>query len=531
MSNNIISLNHITKRFPGIIANDDVSIELRQGEIHALLGENGAGKSTLMSVLFGLYEPDEGSIEYKDKLIKIKNPNDANHYGIGMVHQHFMLVDVFTGLQNIILGYETTNKIGWLKLKECRENVLALEKKYGLNVDINKKVIDMTVGEQQRVEILKMLYRKSEVLIFDEPTAVLTPNEIIDLMNTIKNLKAEGKTVFFISHKLDEIKMISDRVTILKKGKCVGTFVTKDLSNAKMAELMVGRKVDFTLEKNSVVPGEEVLKVSHLYVQNDVTKKMAVKDVSFDVRKGEIVSILGIDGNGQDELVFGITGLAKTCHGEVFLNGENITKLSINKRNLKGISHIPADRHKYGLVLDYNMMYNMVLERYKEPQFSKAGFLRKKNIQSYCDTLIDRYDIRSSQGSSTIIRSMSGGNQQKVIVAREIERDKDLLIAVQPTRGLDVGAIENIHKEILKQRDNNKAILLFSLELDEVFNLADRILIIHEGEIVGFFDPKTAKYEEISLYMSGGKRDTEPSLSLKEFKKKELEEKNSEVKK
>ena len=520
MSENIIVLSHITKRFPGIIANDDINIELRKGEIHALLGENGAGKSTLMSVLFGLYEPDEGCIFYKDKLIKVKDPNDANHYGIGMVHQHFMLVDVFTGLQNIILGYETTNAIGWLKIAECKKRVLALEKKYGLDVDVDKKVCDMTVGEQQRVEILKMLYRNSDVLIFDEPTAVLTPNEVLELMTTIKNLKKEGKTIFFISHKLNEIQEIADRVTILKKGKCVGTYVVdKNLTNEKMAELMVGRKVTFDLTKNEIKPGKTLLEVQHLYVTNEVNKKMAVKDFSFKVREGEIISILGIDGNGQDELVFGITGLRKPSYGNVILEGKNIARFSIKKRNDAGIAHIPADRHKYRLILDYNMMYNKVVERYKEKQFSKAGFLKKKESKEYSDALISRYDIRSSQGSYTMVRSMSGGNQQKVIVAREIERNTNLLIAVQPTRGLDVGAIENIHKELLKCRDNKKGVLLLSLELDEVFDLADRIIVIHDGEVVGEFDPKKISYQEIGLYMSGGKRDTIPAPDLKTFKK------------
>lgn len=517
MSENIIVLSHITKRFPGIVANDDINIELRKGEIHALLGENGAGKSTLMSVLFGLYEPNEGSIYFKDKLIKVKNPNDANHYGIGMVHQHFKLVEVFTGLENIILGYETTNKIGWLKLKEASDEIKKLMDKYGLVVDINKKIVDMTVGEQQKVEILKMLYRKADVLIFDEPTAVLTPNEIDDLMQTIRNLKKEGKTIFFISHKLKEISDIADRVTILKKGKCVGTYDVKGLTFEKMAELMVGRKVLFSLNKKPANPGKVLLEVKNLYVQDNISKKMAVKDVNFEVKAGEIVSILGIDGNGQDELVYGITGLRKVSEGNIILNGKDITKQNIKKRNEAGIAHIPSDRHKYGLILDYNMMFNVIIESFKEKRFSRFGFLKTKEIKKYCETLINRYDIRSSQGSYTIVRSMSGGNQQKIIVAREIDRNQDLLIAVQPTRGLDVGAIENIHKELLKERDSGKGVLLFSLELDEVFNLADRIIVIYDGEFVGEFNPHDISYQEIGLYMSGGKRDTKPAMDIKDY--------------
>lgn len=500
----IIEMNNITKRFPGIIANDDVTLKLKRGEVHALLGENGAGKSTLMSILFGLYEPDEGEIKLNGKEVHIKNPNDATKYKIGMVHQHFMLVDVFTGFENIILGHENT-KFGFLKKDEALKKLKDIQEKYGLTVDLNKKVENMTVGEQQRVEILKMLFRDNDVLIFDEPTAVLTPAEIKGLIEIIKKLQNEGKTILFISHKLNEVLEVSSRITILRKGKYIGTYETKEMNAESLASLMVGRNVEFNVKKTDKVPGDKVLSVKNLFVKNPINKKMAVKDVSFDVKKGEIVAVLGIDGNGQEELVEGITGLLKTHSGTITLNNVELTKLSIKKRNKAGISHIPADRHKFGLVLDYSIMYNLILERYNE--FAKFGFLKFKDIRKYSDSIIEEYDIRSSNGSKTITRSMSGGNQQKVIVGRELDRNEDLLIAVQPTRGLDIGAIENIHKAIVKERENDKAVLLVSLELDEVFDLADRILVIYEGEIVGEFKPKDITYDEISLYMNGAKSD------------------------
>ena len=472
---------NITKRFPGIVANDDITLQLKKGEIHALLGENGAGKSTLMSVLFGLYQPEEGVIKKDGKEVRINNPNDANALGIGMVHQHFKLVECFTVLDNIILGVEP-NKMGFLQKKEAREKVLALSEKYGLHIDPDAKIEDITVGMQQRVEILKMLYRDNEILIFDEPTAVLTPQEIEELMQIMRNLSAEGKSILFISHKLAEIMAVADRCTVLRKGKCIGTVETKDTTMEQLSAMMVGRNVNFHVEKGEQHLGEEVLKVENVTVASKLHKNDAVKNVSFTVRAGEIVCIAGIDGNGQTELVYGITGLEPVKSGKITLCGKDITKASIRKRSTSGMSHIPEDRHKHGLVLDYSLEYNMILQRYFEPEFTdKAGFLRRKNIRAYSDRLIEQYDVRSGQGSATIARSMSGGNQQKAIVAREIDKDPELLVAVQPTRGLDVGAIEYIHKQLVAQRDEGKAVLLVSLELDEVLEVPDRILVMYEG--------------------------------------------------
>ena len=502
-----IEMLHITKRFPGIIANDDITLQLKKGEIHALLGENGAGKSTLMSVLFGLYQAEEGIIKKDGVEVSIKDPNDANALGIGMVHQHFKLVECFTVLDNIIMGVEPV-KCGFLQKKEAREKVLALSEKYGLQIDPDALIEDITVGMQQRTEILKMLYRDNEILIFDEPTAVLTPQEIDELMAIMKNLAAEGKSILFISHKLNEIMAVADRCTVLRKGKCIGTVDTKDTSVEQLSAMMVGRDVSFHVEKKPSQPGEVVLDVEHMTVASKVHKNNAVKDVSLKVRRGEIVCIAGIDGNGQTEFVYGLTGLEPLASGKITLCGQDITKMSIRKRNVLGMSHIPEDRHKHGLVLDYSLEDNLVLERYFEPEFTdKAGFLRRDNIRKYAEKLIDQYDVRSGQGPVTIARSMSGGNQQKAIVAREIDKDPELLVAVQPTRGLDVGAIEYIHKQLVAQRDAGKAVLLVSLELDEVMDVPDRILVMYEGEIVGELDPKKTTQEELGLYMAGAKRD------------------------
>ena len=501
-----IEMLHITKRFPGIIANDDITLQLKKGEIHALLGENGAGKSTLMSVLFGLYQAEEGIIKKDGAVVSIKDPNDANALGIGMVHQHFKLVECFTVLDNIIMGVEPT-KYGFLQKKEAREKVLALSEKYGLQIDPDALIEDITVGMQQRTEILKMLYRDNEILIFDEPTAVLTPQEIDELIAIMKNLAAEGKSILFISHKLNEIMAVADRCTVLRKGKCIGTVETKDTSVEQLSAMMVGRDVSFHVEKKPSQPGEVVLDVEHMTVASKVHKNNAVKDVSLKVRRGEIVCIAGIDGNGQTEFVYGLTGLEPLVSGKITMCGQDITKMPIRKRNVLGMSHIPEDRHKHGLVLDYSLEDNLVLERYFEPEFTdKAGFLRRDNIRKYAEKLIDQYDVRSGQGPVTIARSMSGGNQQKAIVAREIDKDPELLVAVQPTRGLDVGAIEYIHKQLVAQRDAGKAVLLVSLELDEVMDVPDRILVMYEGEIVGELDPKTTTQEELGLYMAGAKR-------------------------
>ena len=496
---------NITKEFPGIIANDDITLRLKRGEIHALLGENGAGKSTLMSVLFGLYRPEKGVIKKNGEVVDIKDPNDASALGIGMVHQHFKLIDVFSVLDNIILGAETT-KLGFLQKKEAKKQVMELSEKYGLKVDVNAKVEDITVGMQQRVEILKMLYRENEILIFDEPTAVLTPQEIDELMNIMRSFKEEGKSILFITHKLNEIMAVSDRVTVLRKGKCIGTVNTADVTKQELSTMMVGRPVQLEVVKEPAQPKEVVLSVENLTVPSKIHKNNAVKDVSFDVRAGEIVCIAGIDGNGQTELIQGITGLEPVKSGKITLCGENITHSSIKKRNKTGISHIPEDRHKHGLVLKNTLEENLVLQRFDEKRFQKMGFIKFGEVRKYADELIERFDVRSGQGAVTTAASMSGGNQQKAIIAREIDREKPLLIAVQPTRGLDVGAIEYIHSQLVSERDKGAAILLVSLELDEVLSLSDRILVMYEGEIVGEVDPKNTTPEELGLYMSGAKR-------------------------
>ena len=503
-----IEMLNITKKFPGIIANDNITLQLKKGEIHALLGENGAGKSTLMSVLFGLYQPEEGIIKKDGKVVSIKDPNDATALGIGMVHQHFKLVDVFTVLDNIILGAETT-KCGFLQKKEARKKVEEISKRYGLNVDLDAKVEDITVGMQQRVEILKMLYRDNEILIFDEPTAVLTPQEIEELMATMKEFAREGKSILFISHKLNEIMEVSDRVSVLRKGKYIGTVNTSETTKQELSNMMVGRPVQLEVTKDEAKPAGEVLKVDHLCVHSHVQKRNAVNDVSFTVRAGEIVCIAGIDGNGQSELIYGITGLEKPTSGTIKLEGRDITNAPIRERSKAGMSHIPEDRHKHGLVLDYTLADNMVLQRYWQPEFQNHGFIKKNAVLQYAERLIKQYDVRSGQGPATIARSMSGGNQQKAIIAREVDKDPQLLVAVQPTRGLDVGAIEYIHKQIVAERDKGRAVLLVSLELDEVMNLSDRILVIYEGEIVGEFDPKKTTVEELGLYMAGAKKQGE----------------------
>lgn len=595
-SDYVIEMRHITKEFPGIIANDDITLQLKRGEIHALLGENGAGKSTLMSVLFGLYQPEKGEILKNGQVVKINNPNDATALGIGMVHQHFKLVECFSVLDNIILGAENT-KLGFIQKKKAKNKVLELSNRYGLNVDINAIVEDITVGMQQRVEILKMLYRDNEILIFDEPTAVLTPQEIDELMKIMKNLAAEGKSILFITHKLNEIMAVADRCSVLRKGMYIGTVEIKDTTKEELSEMMVGRQVKFEVDKDEAIPGDVVLDVDKLCVESKIHKKLAVNDVSFQVHAGEIVCIAGIDGNGQTELVYGITGLEKLApnvkeeveehvekpvwqklkevekqeraklfftqcgeqlkfffvelgkkiwkklkkfgetvaakavalwnklvllfnknkaqkldpnadvKGRITLCGQDITKAPIRKRSKTGMSHIPEDRHKYGLVLDYTLEQNMVLQRYWQEEFQKGGFIKFKEVEDYSEKLIEKYDVRSGQGGKTLVRSMSGGNQQKAIVARELDREHKLLIAVQPTRGLDVGAIEYIHSQIVKDRDAGAGVLLVSLELDEVMNLSDRILVMYEGEIVGELDPKKTTVQELGLYMAGAKRD------------------------
>lgn len=506
MSEYAIEMLNITKRFPGIVANDNITLQLKKGEIHALLGENGAGKSTLMSILFGLYQPEEGEIRKDGKKVEVKNPNDANALEIGMVHQHFKLVECFSVLDNIILGVEPTSH-GLLKKDAARKKVMELSEKYHLQVDPDAIVENITVGMQQRTEILKMLYRDNEILIFDEPTAVLTVQEIKELMGIMKVLAAEGKSILFITHKLNEIMEVADRCTILRKGKYIDTVDVKDTTPEKLSAMMVGRNISFKVEKTPAKPGNVVLDVKHMTVAGENNKKDAVKDVSFKVREGEIVCIAGIDGNGQSELVYGLSGLSDLKSGSIHMNGQDLTKASVRQRSILGESHIPEDRHKHGLVLDYSLEDNMVLQTYFKPKFTnKFGFLKKKEIRSYAEKLIDQYDVRSSQGPVTQTRTMSGGNQQKAIVAREIDKDPTFLIAVQPTRGVDVGAIELIHKQIVEERDKGKGVLLVSLELDEVMDVSDRILVMYEGEIVGEFKPDEVTVEELGLYMTGAKR-------------------------
>ena len=525
--NYAIEMLGITKRFGNILANDHIDIRLQKGHILALCGENGAGKSTIMSILFGLYTPDEGVIKKEGKVVKITNPNDATSLNIGMVHQHFKLVDTFTVLQNIILGDETLKEfkgdnINFVKkslnylnkkifkiidYKKAREDINKIINQYDLQVDLDKKIKDISVEMQQKVEIIKMLYRKNDILIFDEPTAVLTEQEIQDFLKIMNNLKKEGKSIIFISHKLNEVFEVSDEITVIRKGQYIDTLRTKETTKEEISALMVGRKLKEFKGKSKITPKEEVLRVEHLTMIDPFSKKKVVNDVSFNVRKGEIVTLAGIDGNGQQEVIYGITGIKKTHSGTITLDKKDISSYSIREKIKAGISHIPEDRHKHGLILDYSIYENTVLDRYYEKEFSKCLFLNEKNIKKYADELIDKYDVRSSGDGNTIVRSMSGGNQQKIIVGREIERNQDLLIAVQPTRGLDIGAIEGIHNLLLKQREEDKAILLVSLELDQVFTLSDRILVMYEGEIVGEFTPDNVNKETLGLYMSGAKKD------------------------
>jgi len=508
MSEYVIEMLDITKIFPGIVANDRITVQLKKGEVHALLGENGAGKSTLMSVLFGLFKPDGGVIKKDGRVVSIQNPNDANRLHIGMVHQHFKLVEVFTVLDNIILGVEQTRR-GLLQKRDARAQVLALSERYGLQVDPDALIENISVGMQQRVEILKMLFRDNEILIFDEPTAVLTPQEIEELMRTMRNFTEEGKSILFITHKLNEIMAVADRCTVLRKGRCVGTVEVADTTKDELAEMMVGRKVSFAVEKAVCEAGASSLRVQNLTVSQGRNARKKVNDVSFSVRRGEIVGIAGIDGNGQTELVYALTGLVKPESGTVYLGEQNITHASVRARNDSGMSHIPEDRHKHGLVLDYTLAENLILKSYHTQDFQHSGFLKFDAMYEHANKLIHQFDIRSGQGEGTIARNMSGGNQQKAIVARELSLYPEVLIAVQPTRGLDVGAIEYIHKQIIAARDEGKAVLLVSLELDEVMNVSDRILVMHNGEIVAEVDAASATVQELGLYMSGVNRQAE----------------------
>lgn len=502
----VIEMTEITKRFPGVVANDHVSLQVKKGEVHALLGENGAGKSTLMSILFGLYKQDEGTIKIRGKETNINSPNDANDLGIGMVHQHFKLVETFTVLENIVLGVEEVDK-GMLKLSNAKKDIMELSERYNLRIDPDAYIYDISVGQQQRVEILKMLYRKNDILIFDEPTAVLTPQEIDELMGIMKQLITEGKSIVFITHKLNEIKAVADRVTVLRRGKSIATVDVADTTKEEMSEMMVGRKIDFTIHKKEAVLGEKVLSVRNLTVASKHGGKPSVNNVSFDVRCGEILCLAGIEGNGQSELIYAITGMQTLESGSIVLDGEQMSDQSIRARYVHGLAHIPEDRHKHGLVLDFDLSENIVLQTYDKPQFQNKGFIRFKNRLDYANKLITAYDIRAGRKAKTIVRSMSGGNQQKVIVARELERNPKLIIAVTPTRGLDVGAIEYIHKQLIAQRDLGNAVLLVSLELNEVMEVSDRILVMYEGQLVGEVNPRKVTQQELGLYMSGSKRE------------------------
>lgn len=509
MSDYIVEMRHITKRFPGIVANDDVTIQIKKGEIYALLGENGAGKSTLMSMLFGMYEPDEGEIYVRGEKVAITSPNHAASLNIGMVHQHFKLVHNYTVTENIVMGMEPIKKVlGFIPtvdMKKANQEVEELSKRYGLDINPTDVIEDINVSTRQRVEILKMLYREAEILIFDEPTAVLTPQEIEFLLEIIRQLRENGKTIILITHKLEEIKQVADRCAILCKGKLIDVLDVSQTDTKTMANLMVGREVQFTTEKKAPVFRKEVLKVEHLTVKNK-DHFPVVKDVSFSIRGGEVFAIAGVSGNGQVEIADAVVGLAHAAEGHIYLNGEEITHKSIRERALSGISYIPEDRQERGLEMDFSLAENLGLKSYFEEPFSKKGIMNKEAFDTYGEKLIGEYDIRSGQGIRTIVRSMSGGNQQKAIIAREIERDSSLCIFVQPTRGLDIGAIENIHRQIIAERDKGHAILLISLELDEVMNLADTIGVIYSGELLKIADAKTLTPHEVGEFMMGVKQ-------------------------
>lgn len=496
----VIEMLGIRKQFGDFVANDDITLQLQKGEIHALLGENGAGKSTLMNVLFGLYQPEAGQIKVNGKEVQITDPNKANELGIGMVHQHFMLVENFTVTENIILGSEPT-KMGLINIRKAAKKVKALSEQYGLNVDPYAKIEDISVGMQQRVEILKTLYRGAEMLIFDEPTASLTPQEIEELIQIMKRLIAEGKSIILITHKLKEIMEVSDRVTIIRKGKGIGTVTTAETNPDQLAEMMVGRQVVFKTEKTPAHPKEVILQVENLTV-TDNRNIERVKNLNLSVRAGEIVGIAGIDGNGQSELIESITGLRKVSSGKVTLKGKDLTNLKPRKITETGVGHIPQDRHKHGLVLDYPISYNIALQTYYQKPISKAGIIDYKEVNKLAKAIIEEYDVRTPS-PSTEARALSGGNQQKAIIGREVNRDPELLIAALPTRGLDVGAIEFIHRRLIEQRDKGKAVLLISFELDEVMNVSDSIAVIHDGSIIDTVKPQETTEQKLGLLMAG----------------------------
>ncbi|ENO0712062.1 ABC transporter ATP-binding protein [Listeria monocytogenes] len=499
----VIEMLGIRKEFSGFIANDNITLQLKQGEIHALLGENGAGKSTLMNVLFGLYEPDGGEIRVRGTKENINSPNKANELGIGMVHQHFMLVDKFTVAENIILGKEPS-KLGVIEKKKAIEEIKEISDRYGLRVDPNAVVRDISIGMQQRVEILKTLYRGADILIFDEPTAVLTPQEIKELIQIMRSLIKEGKSIILITHKLKEIMDVCDRVTVIRRGKGMGTVNVPETTPQDLANLMVGREVVFTTEKIDAKPGKDVLEVKDLVVKESRGVE-SVRGLNLTVRAGEIVGIAGVDGNGQSELISAIAGLSKVTSGSILLNGEHIENKKPRKITEAGLGHIPEDRHKHGLVLEMSLGENIALQTYYKKPISSKGFLNHKAMYDFARELIEEYDVRASS-EYVAAKSLSGGNQQKAIIAREIHRNPDFLIAAQPTRGLDVGAIEFIHRRLIEQRDNGKAVLLMSFELDEIMNVSDRIAVIYEGKIVAIVDPKETTEQELGLMMAGSSK-------------------------
>ena len=505
---NVIEMREITKIFGEFVANDKINLELRKGEIHALLGENGAGKSTLMNMLAGLLEPTSGEIVVNGKSEKLDSPSKAASLGIGMVHQHFMLVEAFTVAENIILGSEVTNK-GVLDLKKANADILELSERYGLAVDPTAKVEDISVGAQQRVEILKTLYRGADILIFDEPTAVLTPAEILELMDIMKALVKEGKSIILITHKLDEIRAVADRVTVIRRGKSIQTVSIEGATNKDLAEMMVGRSVSFVTEKEEAQPKEVVLQISDLVV-NENRGVPAVKELSIDVRAGEIVGIAGIDGNGQSELIQAITGLRKVKSGSIKIKGQEVVGLSPRKITEMNVSHVPEDRHRDGLVLEMMLSENIALQTYYKEPLSKNGVLNYNQINSYARKLMEEFDVRAAN-EIVPASALSGGNQQKAIIAREVDRNPDLLIVSQPTRGLDVGAIEYIHKRLIGERDRGKAVLVVSFELDEILNLSDRIAVIHDGKIQGIVKPSETNKQELGVLMAGGELEKEKS--------------------
>lgn len=500
-----VEMEHITKAFGSVVVNDDITLQLRKGEIHALLGENGAGKSTLMNILFGLIRPDLGVIRVNGKQAEIRNPNDAAALGIGMVHQHFRQVGCFTVLENIVLGMEDTRG-GVLQMADSRKKVTELSRRYGFDIDPDAKVSDISVGMQQRVEILKMLYRDSNVLIFDEPTALLTPQEIEDLLRLMKSLASDGKSILLITHKLNEIRAVADRCSILRRGKYAGTVNVAEVTEEELSERMVGRKVNLVLEKKPANVGKPILEVEDLNLRDKKTGKKLLDHVSFSVRAGEIVTLAGIDGNGQSELTYALAGMLRIDSGRTLLDKTDVSSLPARQRTLAGLAHIPEDRLRYGMVESATLEENLILQSYYTPRFQKHGFLRFDRTRAFAEERIKEFDIRAGQGPNAIAGRMSGGNQQKAVIARELDRDPKLIIAAQPIRGLDVGAIEFIHTKLLEARDNGRAVLLVSFDLNEVMNMSDRILVMFEGQIVADLDPENTDIRELGLYMSGAKK-------------------------